>query len=132
MDTLSEIFDIKLMKRTIGFSLFLMISGAFIIHFLEFKGGNGIETYRESLWWSFNAVVTGGFADIYNPETSAGMILTTLLVFSGMILIGVFTATLTTLMVGDDSNRSSDDLKLYVQTRLDKIEKKIEKMDLDK
>ena len=60
------------------------------------------------------------------------MILTTLLVFSGMILIGVFTATLTTLMVGDDSNRSSDDLKLYVQTRLDKIEKKIEKMDLDK
>ena len=45
------------------------------------------------------------FADIYNLTTSGGMILTTLLVFVGMILIRCF-ATLTSMMVGDDSNKT--------------------------
>lgn len=129
MDTLTEIFDVKLMKRTIGYSIGLMILGAFIINYIEYNNTDSIKSYKESLWWSFNAIVTGGFVDIYNPKTSGGMILTTLLVFAGMILIGVFTATLTALMVGDDSNRSSDDLKLYLESRMNKLEKKLEELD---
>jgi uncharacterized membrane protein (DUF106 family) len=51
------------------------------------------------MWWSFTTVVTGGFADIYNPETTGGRFLTVLLIVSGMIIVGVFTATLTSLYV---------------------------------
>tara|TARA_B100000131_G_scaffold317464_1_gene359530 strand:- start:307 stop:480 length:174 start_codon:yes stop_codon:yes gene_type:complete len=51
------------------------------------------------------------------------MVSTTILVFVGMVLISVFTATLTTLMVGDDSNQATDNLKLYVEMRLNKIVK---------
>ena len=64
----------------------------------------GIETIAHGMWWSFSTVVTGGFADLYNPLSLAGQILTGLLVLSGMILVGVFTATLTTLYMGDDNS----------------------------
>ena len=127
MDSLSEILDVKLMKRTIIYSIGLLIIGAFVINHIEFSNSaNKVSNYKESLWWSFNAIVTGGFADIYNPTTSGGMVLTTLLVFVGMILISVFTATLTSMMVGDDSNKTSDNIKLYVENRLKEIEKKID------
>ena len=129
MDSLSEILDVKLMKRTIIYSIGLLIIGAFVINHIEFSNSaNKVGNYKESLWWSFNAIVTGGFADIYNPTTSGGMVLTTLLVFVGMILISVFTATLTSMMVGDDSNKTSDNIKLYVENRLKDIEKKIDRI----
>ena len=130
MDSLSEILDVKLMKRTIIYSFGLLIIGAFLINHIEFSNSvNKTDSYKESLWWSFNAIVTGGFADIYNPKTSGGMALTTLLVFVGMILISVFTATLTSMMVGDESNKTSDNIKLYVENRLKDIEKKIDRLD---
>ena len=129
MDSLSEILDVKLMKRTIIYSIGLLILGAFVINYIEFSNSaNKVGNYKESLWWSFNAIVTGGFADIYNPTTSGGMVLTTLLVFVGMVLISVFTATLTSMMVGDDSNKTSDNIKLYVENRLKDIEKKIDRI----
>jgi len=128
MDTLSEIFDVKLMKRTLAFSAVLLILGALIINYVEHGNNDGLDGYKNSLWWSFNAIITGGFADIYNPKTSGGMVLTTILVFIGMVLISVFTATLTTLMVGDDSNQSSDNLKLYVENKLNEIDRKLDKI----
>lgn len=129
MHSISELFDVKLMKRTFIYSFILLVMGAFIITYLEQNNNvGGIDNYKESLWWSFNAIVTGGFADIHNPQTTGGMVLTTVLVFVGMILISVFTATLTSLMVGDDSNQATDNLKLYVEMRLNKIEKRIDKI----
>lgn len=57
-----------------------------------------------------------------------GMLLTIVLVFVGMVLINVFTATLTSLMVGDDSNQATDNLKLYVKKRLNDIDKRFGKI----
>mgnify|MGYP001460438978 FL=1 len=129
MHTISELFDVRLLKRTFTYSFILLIGGAFIISYFEYgQGVKGINTYRESLWWSFNAIVTGGFTDIYNPKTVGGMLLTIVLVFVGMVLISVFTATLTSLMVGDDSNQATDSLKLYVEKRLNDIDKRLDKI----
>ena len=98
MDSISEILDVKLMKKTLYFSLGLLIIGAFIISRIESKH-SAIDSYKESLWWTFNAIVTGGFSDIYNPKTSEGMFLTIILVFVGMILVSVFTSVIL-LIVG--------------------------------
>ena len=117
------------MKRTFTYSFILLIGGAFIISYLEYEQGvKGINSYKESLWWSFNAIVTGGFTDIYNPKTVGGMLLTIVLVFVGMVLISVFTASLTSLMVGDDSNQATDNLKLYVEKSLNDIDKRLDKI----
>ena len=47
-------------------------------------------------------MVTGGFADIHNPTSVVGKVLTVMLVIGGMVLVGVFTATLTSVLVRDD------------------------------
>ena len=40
----------------------------------------------------------------------------------------LFTATLTSLMVGDDSNQATDNLKLYIESRLNDIDKRLDKI----
>ena len=129
MHTISELFDVRLLKRTFTYSFILLIGGAFIISYLEYEQGvKGINSYRESLWWSFNAIVTGGFTDIYNPKTVGGILLTIVLVFVGIVLISVFIATLASHMIGDDSNRATDNLKPYVEERLNDIDKRLDKI----
>ena len=77
----------------------------------------------------FNA---GFVVDIYNPKTGGGRLLTTVLVIVGMILISVFTATLTTMMVGDDNTNSNDNLKSYFEKRLNNIEGYLDKLNNQK
>jgi len=128
MHTLSEIFDVKMMKRTFFISILLIIFGAFAINYIEFNNSYSIDEIHKTIWWSFNALVTGGFTDIYNPNSLLGMLLTSLLVLIGMILISVFTATLTSIMVGDNSVESADSLKLYLEKRINNIEKKLDNL----
>mgnify|MGYP001464171555 CR=1 FL=1 len=48
--------------------------------------------------------------DIYNPNTTGGRALTVILIIAGMVLIGVFTATLTSILVRDDSDSTREEL----------------------
>jgi voltage-gated potassium channel len=97
-----------------------MFVGAILFMSIErVQGGDG--TFLESLWWSFTTLVTGGFADIHNPQTIAGKILTVMLVIGGMVLVGVFTATLTTVLVRDDDNWQRQDLD-ELNSRIRKLE----------
>ena len=90
------------------------------------KGGEG--TFIESLWWSFTTLVTGGFADIHNPSTMGGKILTVMLVIGGMVLVGVFTATLTSVLVKDDDSWQKLDMDEQMQ-RLANLERFLESID---
>ena len=76
------------------------------------------------MWWSFTTIVTGGFGDIHNPQSLMGRVLTVLLVITGMILVGVFTATLTSLYVGEESEEMQQMQDLMID-RLDQMEKTI-------
>jgi len=99
MDHLSSVVNVKLMKKSMKGICIIMILGAFIIQLGEGENDASVGSFAESMWWSFTTVVTGGFADIYNPTTTGGRFLTVLLIVSGMIIVGVFTATLTSLYV---------------------------------
>ena len=99
MDHLSSVVNVKLMKKSMKGICVIMILGAFIIQLGEGENDASVGSFAESIWWSFTTVVTGGFADIYNPTTTGGRFLTVLLIVSGMIIVGVFTATLTSLYV---------------------------------
>ena len=104
--------------------LFLII-GAVAIYYLE-GGADGVSNIMESIWWSFTTVVTGGFGDIYNPKTPVGRVLTVVLIIAGMILVGVFTATLTSVMV--DESEEIEALKNEIDEKLDAITLKIEEL----
>ena len=126
MDKLSDVLDVKMMKRSVLLTVVFLILGATVIHQVE-GTQEGVDTIWESIWWSFTTVVTGGFGDIHNPTTTAGRVLTVVLVIAGMVVVGIFTATLTSLLVGDDSERL-EIMQKTVDERLSKIDEQIERL----
>ncbi|MFG0290529.1 MAG: potassium channel family protein [Rhodopirellula sp. JB044] len=119
LDKLQDVMDVKIMKKTIRYAVFATIAGAFLIYKLEGSisgnSDNAVSTFGQSAWWSFTTVLTGGFGDIHNPESLAGQVLTGLLVVIGMVLVGVFTATLTTIFVGEQQENEANDLEKILE-----------------
>ncbi len=108
MDHLSTTLDVRLLKRSLLYGLLSLVFGACVFMFLEhMESGSG---FWQSLWWSFTTLVTGGYADIHNPETASGRILTVFLVITGMVLVGVFTATLTSILVKEEESIQAEEL----------------------
>ena len=108
LDKLQDVMDVKVMKKTIRWSVFATIAGAILIFKVE--GDGPVATLAGSMWWSFTTVLTGGFGDIHNPSSVTGQILTGCLVVIGMVLVGVFTATLTSVFVGEQRHTIGGDL----------------------
>jgi voltage-gated potassium channel len=104
LNKLTQTFQINLLKRAIVIAAILLIVGAFSISLFE-ASLNAPENLGEGLWWSFTTVVTGGFADLYNPSTVSGRLLTVGLVLLGLTVTGIFTASLTSVLVEDESMR---------------------------
>ena len=109
LDQLAEILDVRLMKKSLFGGLILLALGAALISLFGERGDGheAVSGFLPGLWWSFTTLVTGGFGDIYNPHTLWGRLLTVFLVLSGMVLVGVFTATLTTILVGREERAQS-------------------------
>lgn len=113
MDHLSSTLDVRLLKRSLLYGLLSLVFGACIFMGLErMESGSG---FWASLWWSFTTLVTGGYADIHNPQTASGKILTVFLVITGMVLVGVFTATLTSILVSDEDSLKVEELEEQVE-----------------
>lgn len=105
LDKLTKTFEINLLKRSVLIAATLLVFGAMSISALEGQNEQSIRNLGESLWWSFSTVVTGGFADLYNPSTSTGRLVTVGMVLLGLTVTGIFTATLTSVLVEDESSR---------------------------
>ncbi len=105
LDKLSQTFQLNLLKRSLIIAGALLAFGALTISLVEGPNHEGLQTMSDSFWWSFTTVVTGGFADLYNPETNSGRLVTVGLVLLGLVVTGIFTASLTSVLVEDDSDR---------------------------
>ena len=124
-DKLVATFQINLLKRAVVIALALLVFGAFSISSLEGGYENSLLSLKESLWWSFTTVVTGGFADLYNPETLFGRYVTVGLVLLGLTVTGIFTASLTSVLVDDDSTlirENQQELELKLQDLNQKLD----------
>jgi len=128
LDKLRDCFDVKLFRKSLLVGMVFLFGGALLINTLEGSRDPEVATFGQSVWWSFTTVVTGGFGDIYNPVSPMGRILTVILIIGGMTVVGVFTATLTAVLVGDESERlmlmeqSLEKQLGSVEERLDRIE----------
>jgi len=122
MDQLAEVIDVKLMKKTFFYGIIILFLGGFTIYYAE-EHQPGVDSVIESIWWSFTTFVTGGFGDIHNPQSFFGRILTVILIFAGIILVGVFTATLTSILVKDDSE--------MIEEMRDEVNQKLEKLSVE-
>lgn len=118
LDPLFTALDVQVLRRSFAGLVAVLVIGAFGIWWLE--GGlvadPSVGSVGQSAWWSFTTVVTGGFGDLHNPTTLAGRILTALLVIAGIVVVGVFTATLTSVLVREEETTAA---VLALDQRLD-------------
>ena len=125
IDPLLTALNMQMLRRSFGVLLALLVAGGVGIYLLE--GGSptpdGVEDIGQSLWWSFTTVVTGGFGDLHNPTTIGGRALTVLLIIAGVVVGGVFTATLTSVLVREEETTAA---VLALDDRLDERLSKLE------
>lgn len=81
-------------------TLFLVLSlllivleagGLVVLHFEAGAPGANIETGGQALWWGIVTVSTVGYGEYY-PVTSGGKIAASIMIFSGVAIIGIYTA----------------------------------------
>ena len=77
-----------------------------------------VVDYVVSLWWAFVTVITVGYGD-FSPVTFQGKIIAVVLMFTGIALIGIATATLASWIV--------DQVNLETDRREDAREKEVAK-----
>ena len=103
------------MKRSLYLSVIFILAGAVFIQMIEGHISGAVGSFWESMWWSFTTMVTGGFGDLYNPTSGIGRGLTVVLIIAGMVLVGIFTATLTSILVRDDAGDTAEFRKLVLE-----------------
>jgi voltage-gated potassium channel len=138
MDKLEDVFHLRLMKRSLFLGISILILGAMMMYWTEGGGGidssDQVDTVGDSVWWSFTTLVTGGYGDLHNPVTPVGRLLTVMIVIAGMVVVGIFTATLTSVLVGDESEEiemlqhSMEERMESVESRLGGIEEQLQKL----
>ena len=102
---LPRVFNLKLVKGTIKYGSVILISGAVLIYFAEQDSSTvGVDSISDSMWWSFTTLLTGGFSDLHNPQSVLGKGLTAILVITGITMVSLFTAAVTSMMMSGDSD----------------------------
>jgi voltage-gated potassium channel len=125
LDKLVKTFEVSLLKRSVLIAVALLVFGALAISAVEGSREQSIADLGESLWWSFSTVVTGGFADLYNPTTSTGRVVTVAMILLGLIVTGIFTASLTSVLVEDESTKLEENQHRF-EDRLRTVDHKLD------
>ena len=97
----------------------LFTLGALAVYSVEREAsGSTITDFGTALWWAFVTVTTVGYGD-FSPVTFQGKIIAVVLMFTGIALIGIVTATLASWIV--------DQVNLETDRREDAREKEVAK-----
>jgi len=65
--------------------------GVLVLWFESGQPQSNIETGGEALWWGVVTITTVGYGDFY-PVTPGGQVVATIMIFSGVAVISIFTA----------------------------------------
>ncbi len=90
---------------------------ALVLSFEVSAKGSNIHNFGDALWWAIVTVTTVGYGDSF-PVTAGGRGVATVLMFVGIGLIGVLTATVASYFV----TQSADEDRTALVERLDRIE----------
>jgi len=126
MEKLQDVINVPLLKKSLKLALTMVIIGAIVITWAEGTNENSVGNIFDSSWWSFISIFTGAFGPIYNPSTAIGRVMTIILVVSGMLLVGIFTATLTSLYIDDETDELAYN-QADLSKRLERIEELLKK-----
>jgi voltage-gated potassium channel len=92
------LFQKNLLFAIIGFIFIISLTGAFIFYFVEGAKNPNLNNFGQAVWWVLVSITTVGYGDIV-PFTDAGRILGIILIFTGVALVSMFTATVSSIFV---------------------------------
>ena len=91
----------------LGFLIVVLEAGGLLVLWFEAGAkGSNIETGGEALWWGVVTITTVGYGDYY-PVTPGGQVVATIMIFSGVSLIAIFTAWVASTFLSPSSEASS-------------------------
>jgi voltage-gated potassium channel len=97
--------------RVLLSALGLLFLGAWLVMLFESNApGSNIHTYKDALWWAVVTVTTVGYGDRY-PVTEGGRLVATVLLFVGIGLIGVLTATVASFFMQEHTDANKEQLQ---------------------
>jgi voltage-gated potassium channel len=89
----------------------LLFLGAWLVMLFEsHAAGSNIHTYKDALWWAVVTVTTVGYGDRF-PVSDGGRLVAVVLMFVGIGLIGVLTATVASFFMQEGTNANKDQLQ---------------------
>ena len=75
-----------------------LISGGAILLFERVPGQEGFASLGDGIWWAVVTMTTVGYGDRY-PVTTPGRVIGVVLMFSSIVLVSLFTATVSSIFV---------------------------------
>jgi Ion channel. len=100
-------------------------AGTLLFYVLE----HGVNHHVHSLWDSFLYVMPtiGALGSTYSPQTLGGNVLTIVLMITGIISFGLFTASIASIYIKSDDKPNEDELKTIILT-MDKEIKELRRL----
>ena len=77
--------------------MFIWFLGGILIRIIE---PNSFDNLKTSLWWAIVSMTTVGYGD-YTPKTDLGRVLAVIIMLSGISLIAIVTATISSIFTQD-------------------------------
>lgn len=107
----------------------IVMTAGVTMYEIERHGSNpNMHSLGDAIWWAVVTITTVGYGDVY-PTTSAGRILGSLVLVSGVAIVGIVTASIAATFVrSDEEELDKADMKALLK-RLDRIEKKIDEIE---
>ena len=96
---------------TFLFAILVIVFGSIAILYLEVSPQANIATAEDALWWSMVTMTTVGYGDLY-PVTTSGRLLAALLMTSGILLFGTFTAAVASALLAPGEVEQEKELEL--------------------
>lgn len=103
-----------------------VVLGAVAVYTLEADENKSIRHFGDALWWAVTTVTTVGYGDI-TPITPEGRLVAVALMLTGIGVIGVFTATVASLLFEEQQTQTPELLEIL--TRLERIERLLDSRD---
>ena len=99
LESFSKLYRKRFFQVVIVTLCVIFLSAAGVLYFEQVKGDSNIYSLWDGIWWAVVTMTTVGYGDKY-PISPGGRVVGLILIFSGVGLMSLFTATIASVFVG--------------------------------